>query len=117
MLQHSEAVDVEDMPHVTLWVRDQLSTSGYASGGPLGPARVHLTLPQGCREHEALALVAHEVAHVVANPDLGHSKRWRKVYLALVKDLYRARVGIVMHLSLGDLDAQVERALKKALKS
>ena len=117
MLQHSEAVDVEDVPHTTLWVRDQHSTSGYAKGGPLGPARIHLTLPKGCSEHEALALLAHEVAHVVANPDEGHDKRWRSVYLSLVKDLYFARPGLVFHLSIEDLDARVERALKKALRS
>lgn len=117
MLQHSECVDVEDMPHVTLWVRDQHSTSGYAKGGPLGPARIHLTLPKGCSEHEALALLAHEVAHVAANPDNGHDKRWRSVYLSLVKDLYRARPGLVFHLSIEDLDERVEKALKRALRS
>ncbi len=117
MLQHSECVDVEGVPHTTLWVRDQHSTSGYAKGGPLGPARIHLTLPQGCREHEALALLAHEVAHVAANPCEGHTKRSRSVYLSLVKDLYHARPGLVFHLSIEDLDERVEKALKRALKS
>lgn len=116
MLRHSECVDIEEVPRVTLFLRDQHSTSGYAQGGPVGPARIHLTLPQRCREHEAIALLAHEVAHVAANPCDGHTKRWRKVYIALVQDLYYAKLGIVMHLSSEDLDERVEKALRRAFK-
>lgn len=81
--------------------------TGVSYGG-----RVVLTIPAGASAGQALAILAHELAHEATRGDQ-HGDRWRAVFLGVVQDLYGAEVAPAD--SYMDLHANVARALDVAL--
>ncbi len=81
-------------------------TTGRSWGG-----RVVLTMPPGVSEHEALALLCHELAHEAA--DSGHDQRWRSYFIDLC-EYYGCRV-VGAAASSQDLHELLAGGLREAL--
>ena len=50
--------------------------------------RLHLSLYRGVSLSEVYALLAHELAHVIAPPNTGHGERWRRLFARILADGY-----------------------------
>lgn len=93
------------------WSRTKLYVTGHARPGT---CRIHLGLYDGCPRHEAEALIAHELAHVILPGDVGHGERWRRTLARIVADGYGLTEvpAIATHGRSFDFDAMIEAQLR-----
>jgi hypothetical protein len=67
------------------WSKGKSYATGHAK---VWEWAIHLGLYKGCPRHEAEALLAHELAHVIVPGRIRHGERWRRVYARIVADAY-----------------------------
>lgn len=86
MCKHPE-LNLRRKPVVEIRRRKQ---GNYCTGRSYG-GRIVLTIPTEATAGQALALLAHEVAHEDRGAR-GHGERWRTVFTTLAEDLYGAEI-------------------------
>jgi SprT-like family len=93
------------------WSKTKSQTTGHAK---LYEWRIHLGLYAGCPRHEAQALLAHELAHAILPPRVGHGERWRRTFARIVADGYGLGdiPSIAMRGNIHELQATIEEALR-----
>ena len=98
------------------WSRSRRHTTGHAK---VNLGVIHLGLYHGCLRHEAEALLAHELAHVILPPRHGHDALWRRALALIVSDGYK--VGLPSQLqpiegTMHDLHARIEDTLGRRIE-
>lgn len=92
------------LPRLTLRLRKTPGTTGHSWGG-----RVTMTIYAQASAGQAVALLAHELAHEATLQDHGHGDAWRAAFCGSLLDLYEVTVEAAG--SSHELHANAEQAL------